>query len=464
MTVTKESSATAVPTAWALGSNFVPKGRYTDPAFARLELERLFPAVWQMACREEELDGPGAYVEYAIGEQSILVIRQPDGSIRAMHNACRHRGMKLAAGAGRVEELRCRFHGFRYDLDGACTFVHYPEEFDDRPAEEWSLQPVHVDTWGGWVFVNMASEPEPLLDWLDPLPTLLAPFRLHDMRYRWRKRVVVPANWKTVVDAFIEGYHTPGTHPQVLRPWEGTDPSARPATVDEYPHAPFTPTFTFRNHAVSKYGQRPDKGEQNEEWEATMARPEVYGNLMQYLSRSINSLTTERDARAAQQLAGVEVPPGVPPIIPYLELCEQLALAEGVDYPKMTLQEYFEGNGDYHVFPTMVILVEKGSLLGYRMRPNGADPDWCTWEAFSIEHFAPGQVPETKWEVFPNWREADLGPFLGQDLKNIPDIQAGMHSDGFEGLWLNNVQETTIMNAHRVADRFLFGVDHGVGE
>ena len=63
--------------------------------------------------------------------------------------------------------------------------------------------------------------------------------------------------------------------------------------------------------------------------------------------------------------------------------------------------------------------------------------------------------------MFPNFREAELGSFLAQDIKNIPDIQAGMHSEGFQGLFLNGVQESTVMNAHRVADRFLFGVDHG---
>ena len=455
------SSTGVVPERWALGDNFVPKGRYVDADFARLEHERLFTQTWQMACREEDLVDAGAFHEYTIGDQSILVVRQADGSLRAMHNACRHRGMKIIGGAGRVEEFRCRFHGFRYALDGECTFVHCPEEFEDRPHEDWALQPVHVDTWGGWVFVNPSADPEPLMEWLDPLPTLLGPFRIEDMRYRWRKRVVVPANWKTVIDAFIEGYHTPGTHPQVLRPFEGTEPSSRPALIDEYPALDFAPTFTYRNHAVSKYGERTEQDERNRDWIDTMSRPDIYANMTRYISSSVGSMYTERDARAAAQLATMEVPAGVPPIVPFLELCEEMALADGVDYPKMELEQYFVGNGDYHVFPTMVILVEKGSTLGYRMRPDGDSPDSCIWEAFSLEHFAPGDVPDTHWEHFPNWREADLGPFLAQDLKNIPDIQAGMHSEGFEGLWLNHVQESTIMNAHRVADRFLFGVDHG---
>jgi phenylpropionate dioxygenase-like ring-hydroxylating dioxygenase large terminal subunit len=451
-----------VPELWALGEGFVPKGRYVDRDFAKLEHDRLFTQTWQVACREEDLVGAGAFHEYTIGDQSILVIRQDDGSLRAMHNACRHRGMKLIGGSGRVEELRCRFHGFRYALDGTSTFRFCADEFEACPESDWALAPVHVDTWGGFVFVNPGTDPEPLLQWLDPIPSLLGPFRLEDMRYRWRKRVVVPANWKTVVDAFIEGFHTPGTHPQTLRPTEGTDPSARPALIDEYEHAPFTPTYSFRNHSVSKYGARAEVDERRREWEETLARPDVYSNLMQYLSSSLlGAMQTPRDARAAQQLATMEIPAGVPPLIPYLELCEQYALEEGVDYPKMDLETFFAGNGDYHIFPTLVILVEKSGVLGYRMRPESDDPDTCIWEAFALEHFAPGKAPDARWEVFPSFREADLGAFLAQDVKNIPDIQAGMHSEGFGGLRLNTVQETTIMNAHRVADRFLFGVDHG---
>ena len=206
------------------------------------------------------------------------------------------------------------------------------------------------------------------------------------------------------------------------------------------------------------YSARPDMDRLQAEWAAEMARPEMYANLQRYLGESIGALVTERDARAAQQLAATDIG-DTPPMLAYLDLCEQLALADGVDYPQMSLEEYFAGNGDWHVFPTMVLLVEKGSTLGYRMRPHGDDPDACLWEVFALEHFAPGQVPTTRWEHSTNWREADLGPFLAQDLKNLPDIQAGMHSAGFEGLWLNRAQESSVLNAHRIADRFLFDHD-----
>ena len=447
----------AVPSRWALGETFVPKGRYTDRDFLALEYERLFPNVWQPACREEEVAEPGDYVEYEIGRQSILVVRQPDGSLRAFHNACRHRGMKLMPGQGHVDEFRCRFHGFRYDLDGASTFVPCPDEFADRPAEEWDLQGIHVATWGGWVFVNMAGAPEPFEQWIEPMRSALVPFRLEDMRFRWRKRTILPANWKTVIDAFVEGYHTPGTHPQTMRYTEGLRPSAKPAEPDEFAHAPFTPSFVFENQSRFVYTARPESATRDAERQKVGARPDVYARTMQYQYLEVGSLVTERDYRAAEQLAQMDVGE-TPPFLVYHQLCEQLAREEGVDFPEMTMEQYFGGNGDWHVFPTLVLLVEKSCALGYRVRPYGDDPDHCIFEMFSLEHFAPGGVPETKWQFFENWRDHDgWGQLPTQDLKNMADIQAGLHSLGFEGHWLNTVQEMAVRNQHAIADRYLFG-------
>jgi phenylpropionate dioxygenase-like ring-hydroxylating dioxygenase large terminal subunit len=93
----------------------VPKARYLSPEFARLEQERLWSRVWQIACREEELPEPGAFVEYEIGDQSILVVRGDDGAIRAFANACLHRGTRLGAGRGCFEHgtSTCRYHAWQ---------------------------------------------------------------------------------------------------------------------------------------------------------------------------------------------------------------------------------------------------------------------------------------------------------------------------------------------------------------
>ncbi len=463
MTAVDEQEVTdKVPRKYACGETFVPKTRYTDPEFLRLELDRLFPQVWQVACREEEIPDPGCYYEYTIGRQSLMVVRQKDGGIKAFHNTCAHRGMKVVRGTGCATEgdLRCEFHGWRYAFDGRSSFVPCRDEFLNRPREQWSLKPVTVGTWGGWVFISMSDNPQDLLEWLDPLPTALAPFRLHDMRFRWRKRTTLPANYKTVIDAFIEGYHTAGTHPQTLRPTDGVRPSTEPASPQEYAYVPHTPTIPYKNHSRFIYAPKPVSGELDHRQQQAM-RPEVFANSMQYNYLEVGSLATERDYRVAQQLATMK-PSDVPPFLVYHQMCEELALAEGVDFPKMSMEEYFAGNGDWHVFPTLVILVEKSCLLGYRMLPHPDDPNQCTFEMFSLEHFAPGEVPETSWQEFEKWQDHDgWGELPTQDLRNIAAIHAGMHSKAFDGLWLNTAQEMSIRNEHAIADRFIFGVADG---
>src|SRR3954463_3636064 len=203
-----------------VGENgFVPKDRYLSSEFAELEMERLWARVWQVACREEEVPNAGDFVEYTIGDQSVFVVRDCDGSINAFHNACVHRGTALAEGCGTFVdcEVRCPYHGWRYALDGRVTHVVDAHDFDSLPAN-LRARSVRAECWGGFVFVNLDADAEPLLEFLDPLPTLLAPYRLEHMRFRSYRSTVLPANWKAVVDAFNEGYHVQGLHPQIL-PW-----------------------------------------------------------------------------------------------------------------------------------------------------------------------------------------------------------------------------------------------------
>ena len=197
---------------------FLPKERYTARAFADLEFERLWPRVWQIAGREEELPNRGDFLEYTVGDDSIAIVRNNDGSLAAFHNACLHRGTRLAEECGTFDaSIRCPYHGWRYDLDGRLIHVPDRDEFGDLP-DDLALSPVRVDTWGGFVFLNMDPAAEPLLEFLDPLPTLLAPYRLDEMRFRTYRSTIIPANWKAVVDAFNESYHVQGLHEQIL-PW-----------------------------------------------------------------------------------------------------------------------------------------------------------------------------------------------------------------------------------------------------
>ena len=144
--------------------NTVPRERYTSPEFAELEFERLWSRVWQVACREEEIAEVGDFCEYLIGDQSILVVRSDPGTVRAFHNTCLHRGTRLADGNGRFPEecIRCRYHAWRYDLDGKLVEVVDQHEFDPIPPGT-GLRAVRVERWGGfvWVCLDRSAPPWP---------------------------------------------------------------------------------------------------------------------------------------------------------------------------------------------------------------------------------------------------------------------------------------------------------------
>ena len=156
--------------------NIIPKERYVSRDFFDLEMERLWPRVWQMACREEEMPRTGDFLEYVIGDQSILVTRSEPDTMRAFYNTCPHRGTRLAAGVGNFAtgEIRCRYHAWRFELDG--TNKEVVDRFDFPPTmtdADVCLNQIQVGRWGGFVFINMDPHCESLESFLGPLPELL---------------------------------------------------------------------------------------------------------------------------------------------------------------------------------------------------------------------------------------------------------------------------------------------------
>ena len=124
---------TPLPVPWAVQTvDRIPKQRYYDAEFYALEAEVFWPRVWQMACRLEEIPKPGDFVEYEILDQSIIVVRVDADTVRAYHNACRHRGVKLVEGNGSRRTFVCPFHGWCWGIDGHSTFVLRPEVFTEE--------------------------------------------------------------------------------------------------------------------------------------------------------------------------------------------------------------------------------------------------------------------------------------------------------------------------------------------
>ncbi len=197
----------------------LPLGRYTDPAFFELERQHLFKNVWLYAGHDSELTESGSYKLCDIVGAAVLLVRGDDGDVRAFFNACRHRGAPVVRGTcGVARMLVCQFHSWSYDLDGRLLRVPDERDFVGLRPEQRGLAPVRCERWGGWWFVNLDPEAAPLLDWLDPLPTLLSDVAESPVRLIDTKTVELGCNWKILAEGFLEVYHARTVHPTTVAP------------------------------------------------------------------------------------------------------------------------------------------------------------------------------------------------------------------------------------------------------
>jgi phenylpropionate dioxygenase-like ring-hydroxylating dioxygenase large terminal subunit len=194
----------------------VAPSRYFDPEFHRLEVERVWGRVWQMACREEQIAEVGDSLVYEIADWSLIVVRTAPDEVRAYHNSCLHRGTQLRSDPGNVTSFRCPFHGFTWNLDGTLHEIPCAWDFPQIDPATFCLPEARVGTWGGFVFVNVDPQAPPLEEYLEDLPWHFAPWPLEERYLAAHTVRVMPCNWKVALEAFIEAYHTIAVHPQLL--------------------------------------------------------------------------------------------------------------------------------------------------------------------------------------------------------------------------------------------------------
>ena len=193
----------------------VPVSRYTTREFHELEMQKLWPKVWQFACREEEIPRDGDYLIYDIGHFSIIVVRTPDG-IKAHHNVCRHRGRRLCDHDGHAASFICPFHGFSWNVDGSLRSCPSPWDFPHLDEAAFALTRALCETWGGFVFVNIDLDAAPLAEFLGDLPEHFACWSPENRYIQAHVAKIVGCNWKLCQEAFMEALHVIATHPQQL--------------------------------------------------------------------------------------------------------------------------------------------------------------------------------------------------------------------------------------------------------
>jgi nitrite reductase/ring-hydroxylating ferredoxin subunit len=427
--VEQKSSAPPVPYAMEIPDR-VPKERYFDPDFYALEAEQLWPRVWQMACRLEEIPEVNDFVEYEILDQSVVVVRIDDG-VKAFQNACRHRGVRVVQGRGSCDSggFTCPFHGWCYGPDGRNTAVTRRRTFAEHNLQpgDLDLRPVRCETWGGCAWINLDDDAPPLRACLEPVATILDAWRVESLRTEWWYACRLPVNWKLAEEAFVEQYHVVETHPQLRIP-------------DRYP---------------------PRNGE------AFDPRRFVDAEL-QYLhamSDGMAGMVHADDVRIAEGLRDVELP--ADPALARSTWDRKLNAAvyrwhreAGHDVPDLDELEAAGLNEPMgYAFPHWFVLPMYSGASSYRFRPLG--PEETLMEIWSLTRFAEGDdrprpTPPEPWERDdPRWP-----PIPAQDFSNLPRQQKGLHARGFAYLRLSPQIEGHISNFHRVLDGFLAGLPH----
>ncbi|MGO9512694.1 MAG: aromatic ring-hydroxylating oxygenase subunit alpha [Steroidobacteraceae bacterium] len=437
--------------------DFVPKDAYISPEFARLEAQRIWPKVWQVACRLEEIPAIGDFVTYDILDESIIVVRTSATEIKAFFNVCQHRGRRLTAGCGHANNFMCRYHGWTWRLDGTLAKVLDHGDWQgcpDMQNEDLRLADVQVDTWGGFVFVNMDPHCEPLAEFLAPMPEYIDCFEFETLRYRWYKSIRLPCNWKVALEAFNEGYHVAATHPQLLN--IAGDDVTRSFAMGK--HAMFAyPTATRPLGAPSPRTGKPMPED---------LRPGLVA-FYQEMEDTLKAIFTARDNEAVRRVLS-EVPAGTPPMDVFLkgmEFQKEAAIACGAGWPDLTLEQFGRAGTDWHVFPNLVFLMWPDGVLAYRARPELNDPDHCIYDIWSLVRYAPGAEPPLKREFYygPNdWQEnvvENFGLILSQDFQNMGEVQRGMKSRGFRGSRTNPLQESSVSNFHKTVHGYVYGTD-----
>jgi len=187
---------------------------YIDPGYLDVEREQIFRRSWQFLCHEEALREPGSYVTASFQDRSIVAVRGKDGTLRAFYNVCKHRGHELLKGAGTTRLITCPYHAWVYDLDGRLYRARRSELIENFDPSRISLTPVQVEVFCHLVFVNMDAGARPLAEQTDGLAREVTGYApdLGALTFAHRLTYTVHANWKAVIDNFLECYHCPVAH------------------------------------------------------------------------------------------------------------------------------------------------------------------------------------------------------------------------------------------------------------
>lgn len=404
---------------------------YTDPDRLRLEFERMWSKVWQLACLDSDVPQPGDWYEYVIGQWSIIVVRQHDRSLKAFHNVCAHRGRRMKTGCGNSDQIQCPYHLWTWNLEGRLQHVPERSTYCEFADEDAALQEVRVDQWQHWIFVNLDPGAGSLMECLGELPDVLAPYRL-DRMYKWHSTSTrSSSNWKAVADAFNEAYHARAIHPESISFINYTDYEIRLHGDHSMMLIP------FGMPDVESVPMVPDYQEMMDAMEFSFAAFGEDTALVEFLRMC--------HLEPGQQLRELMVP-----------LMRGGMAQSGIDVSELDDSQLVD-DWHFHFFPNVIINQFSFGYWMFRILPDPVDPNSSTIDMWYFHRVPDGQELPSPAEhrVIPEGETC--GAVMDQDLRNLPVQQLGLLSPAAPGHRLSSL-EARIVHMHDVLDRYLNGV------
>ncbi|MFT4796994.1 MAG: phenylpropionate dioxygenase-like ring-hydroxylating dioxygenase large terminal subunit [Candidatus Azotimanducaceae bacterium] len=471
------------------GPTLVPVARYIERKYHELEKERLWSKTWQVAAHEDDFANVGDVVPYDITTMSFLIVRCGENEYKAYYNACLHRARKLreVRGTG-LDELRCPFHGWSWNLDGSIKQIPCAYDFAGLNKEEESLPEVKLERWGRFIFINPDPDCAPLADHLGDLGSQFEIFP-YENRYKMAHvGKVIRANWKTVQDAFMESYHVLMTHPQILTggahdmctkydAFENYSRAIRCGALESSGMPAWEPVgdldgtrklrhplngWLYEDLGHEEVLVTNPKGETGKftvdagwiEGEITDANPHlclwVGGRQLSNASMSTMNdpavaakIREKLGENASARAVGAEMQrQALKAILP--------SMAENIPDIELTSAIFMTVFPNWHPWGSF-------NQINYRFRPNGDNHDECIMECM---YLAP--IPENgnykpvreihMLGVDEDWTEAPelgmLAKIFNQDLRNLPFVYAGMKATAREHLRLADYNELKLRHFH----------------
>ncbi|MBL6689478.1 MAG: Rieske 2Fe-2S domain-containing protein [Pseudomonadales bacterium] len=475
------------------GPTLVPVARYTDRRYHELEKEKLWKKSWLMACHEDDFENVGDCVPYDVAGLSFLIVRAAEDEYKAFYNACLHRGRKLREDRAKgLDELRCAFHGWAWNLDGSLKQIPCAYDFNGLSRDEESLPEVKVGRWGRFIFINADPNAESLEDYLGDLSSH---FELLPYERRYKSAHVakiIKANWKVVQEAFMESYHVLMTHPQILTggahdictkydafgnysraircgalegnglpPWEplpsdkGMEIVRHPLNGDVYEHiGDGVVLLTKKDGRTGKF----DVDAKYIEGEITDANPHLCNwvgglQLNNPAQGRILSSDTKRKAQAeagggknmSARAMGAEMQRQMlADIVP--------SIADSIPDIELTASMFFTVYPNWHPWGCF-------NQINYRFRPNGDNHEECIMECMYLtpipENGEYEPVREIHWlTAEDDYTEASelgqLTKIFNQDVRNLPYVYEGLKATAREHVRLADYNELKLRHWHEM--------------